>query len=74
MLDRAQALAPGDYAVHLYLGTVDLQQDRDPAAAVIQYRRFLADHPPAVLVHQAASEVASAFRGAGLPVPAAVTG
>ena len=71
---RAVRLAPSDYAGHLYLGTLLLQRDGNAAGAVAQYRRFLADGPPAALVGQASPEVRSAFQQAGLPVPAAVAG
>jgi cytochrome c-type biogenesis protein CcmH len=71
-LNRAVRLDPGDYAVRLYLGTVALQQDGDPTAAVAQYRLFLADGPPAALVTQAAGEIRQAYGLAGLPVPAQV--
>ena len=54
-LNRAVALDPGDFAVRLYLGTVQLQYDDNPAGAVTQYRQFLADGPPATLVRQAAA-------------------
>jgi cytochrome c-type biogenesis protein CcmH len=71
-LNRAVALDPGDYAVRLYLGTVYLEQDDDPTAAVAQYGKFLADKPPAALVAQAASELRNAYQQAGVPVPAQV--
>ena len=70
---RAIRLDPGDYAARLYLGTVLLQEDADAAGAVAQYREFLADGPPPVLVTQAAPEIRTAFRQAGLPVPPAVS-
>jgi cytochrome c-type biogenesis protein CcmH len=68
-LNRALQLDPGDYAVRLYLGTVLLQQDGDAAGAVDQFRQFLADNPPATVVHQAAGELRAAYQKAGLPVP-----
>ena len=61
---------PGDYAVRLYLGTVQLQYDDNAAGAVAQYRHFLADGPPATLVQQAAPEIRNAYQQAGLAVPA----
>jgi cytochrome c-type biogenesis protein CcmH len=72
-LNRAVALDPGDYAVRLYLGTVYLEQDDNPTAAVGQYQKFLADKPPAALVDQAASEVRNAYQQAGVPVPPQVS-
>ena len=71
---HAVRLDPGDYAARLYLGTLLLQRDHDPLGAVGQYRRFLADKPPAALVVQASPEIRAAFGGAGLPVPPGVTG
>jgi cytochrome c-type biogenesis protein CcmH len=71
-LNRAVQLDPGDYAVRLYLGTVLLQQDGNPVGAVGEYRKFLADSPPAAVLQQAAPELRQAFTEAGLPVPASV--
>jgi hypothetical protein len=56
------------------VGTILLQEDADATGAVAQYRQFLADGPPPVLVTQAAPEIRAAFRQAGLPVPPAVSG
>jgi tetratricopeptide (TPR) repeat protein len=71
---HAVRLDPGDYAARLYLGTLLLQRDDDPAAAVDQYRHFLADEPPAALVVQASPEIRTAFAGAGLPDPPGLSG
>ena len=71
-LARAETLDPGDYAVHLYLGTVALDQDGDATTAVAQFRQFLADDPPATVLSQAASTLRSAFSQDGQPVPAGV--
>ncbi len=73
-LNRAVALNPGDYAVRLYLGTVQLQYDDNAAGAVAQYRRFLADGPPSTLVQQAAPDIRNAYQQAGLAPPAPVAG
>ncbi len=73
-LNRAVRLDPDDYAVRLYLGTVLWQEDGDAAGAVVQYRDFLADGPPATIVKQAAPEVREAYRRAGDPIPSAVGG
>jgi hypothetical protein len=73
-LDRAVALAPGDYAAHLYLGTLLLEQDGDAAGAAAQYRLFLAAGPPASVLSQAAPTLRSAFTEAGQAVPAGVPG
>jgi cytochrome c-type biogenesis protein CcmH len=71
---RAVQLDPGDYAARLYLGTLLLQRDNNASGAVDQYRRFLADKPPAALVTQASSEIRAAFQAAGLPAPAGLSG
>jgi cytochrome c-type biogenesis protein CcmH/NrfG len=71
-LNKAEALDPDDYAVHLYLGTVLLEQDANAAGAVGQFNLFLADSPPAAVVSQAASTIRNAFTQAGQPVPAGV--
>jgi cytochrome c-type biogenesis protein CcmH len=73
-LVRAVALDPADPAAHLYLGTTELLVDGDAAGAVAQYRKFLADDPPASLVRQAAPTIRQAFQKAGIPVPARVAG
>ena len=73
-LNRAVRLDPDDYAARLYLGTVLWQQDGDAAGAVVQYREFLADGPPATIVKQAAPEVREAYRRAGDAIPSAVGG
>ena len=69
-LARAAVLAPGDYAVHLYQGTILLHQDGDAPGAVDQFRLFLADDPPTTVLDQAAATVRAAFTQAGEPVPA----
>ena len=71
-LTQAVAAAPGDYAAHLYLGTLLLQLDGNAAAAVTQFNAFLADSPPATVVAQAATIVRQAYTTAGIPIPASV--
>ena len=68
-LERAVSLQPGDYAARLYLGTLLLLEDHDPAAAVTQYRAFLSDGPPASVVQQAAPELREAYSQAGVALP-----
>jgi hypothetical protein len=72
-LERAVTLAPGDYAARLYLGTLLLLQDHDPGGAVNQYRAFLADSPPASVLHQAAPELRQAYGQAGVALPPGVS-
>jgi cytochrome c-type biogenesis protein CcmH len=71
-LERAESLAPGDYAARLYLGTLLLLEDHDASAAVTQYRAFLADNPPASVLHQAAPELRQAYTEAGVAPPPGV--
>jgi tetratricopeptide (TPR) repeat protein len=72
LLERSLKVEPDDYAAHLFLGTIDLEQRHDPAAAVGQYRKFLAEHPPKARVDAAASLIRRAFSELGQPAPAAV--
>jgi tetratricopeptide (TPR) repeat protein len=71
-LDQAAALAPGDYAAHLYLGTLLLQLDGNAPEAVAQFAQFLADQPPATVVAQAASVLRQAYLAAGRPIPSGI--
>lgn len=73
-VERATTLEPGDYAASLYLGTILLQQDGNPAGAVGQFQRFLADGPPATLVRQAGPELRLAYTEAGVPLPPQLAG
>jgi len=71
-LSRAATIDPGDYAVHLYLGTLMLQSDRNAPGAVDQFAQFLADKPPAAVVAQAASVLHQAYTAAGRPIPTGI--
>jgi len=71
-LTQAVATTPGDYAAHLYLGTLLLQLDGNAATAVTQFDAFLADSPPSTVVAQAATVLRQAYTKAGVPVPASV--
>ena len=71
-LNKAVQLDPTDFAARLYLGTVLLQQDGNATGAVAQYRLFLADHPPASVLKQAASVLREAYQQAGVPLPSQV--
>jgi cytochrome c-type biogenesis protein CcmH/NrfG len=72
MVTEAVSLNPGDYAAHLYLGTILYLDNHEPAAAVAQYAQFLADDPPEKVVDQAASTIRQAYQAAGTPLPASV--
>jgi hypothetical protein len=54
-----------------FLGYIRFEDDHDVAAAVTQFRQFLADHPPAQMVALTRTVVAQAFAAAGQPVPTA---
>jgi len=69
---RAEALSPGLAGPHLFIGVIELQQDGDAAAAVAEFRSFLADHPSAADVDNAAPFLRQAFAQAGQPLPAGV--
>ncbi|HXQ62870.1 MAG TPA: hypothetical protein VN796_11090 [Acidimicrobiales bacterium] len=57
---QAERVDPGDFAPHLYLGSMLLAQG-DPAGAATQFRQFLADHPPRATVTSAAPFITEAF-------------
>lgn len=71
-LARAAALDPGDYAVHLYLGTVLLQLDGNAPDAVGEFTLFLAARPPSSVVSQAAPVLRQAYAAVGKGLPAGV--
>ncbi len=71
-ITRAVALDPGDYAAHLYLGTLVLQLDGNAPSAVDQFRLFLADGPPASVVSEAAPILRQAYAAAHVPLPSGV--
>jgi tetratricopeptide (TPR) repeat protein len=66
---KAEEVAPGAFAPHLYLGSMALAQG-NADAAVAQYRQFLADRPPRATVESAASFITDAFSTAHEPAPA----
>lgn len=66
---KAEDVEPSAYAPHLYLGSMLLTEGNAPGA-VTQYRRFLADGPPASVVEAARPFIDQAFQKAGQPVPA----
>ncbi|MDA8148726.1 MAG: cytochrome c-type biogenesis protein CcmH [Actinomycetota bacterium] len=72
MVTEAVSLNPGDYAAHLYLGTILYLENHEAAAAVAQYAQFLADDPPTTVVDQAASTIRQVYQAAGAPLPASV--
>ena len=71
-IETAVKDSPTYYQAHLFYGLVLENQDHNHAAAVTQFNDFLADAPAAELP-QAAPLVSSAYKEAGLAVPAAFT-
>jgi len=71
-LARAGTLNPGDYAVHLYQGTLLLQLDGNAVGAADEFTKFLAANPPSTVVSQAAPTLRQAYSVAGKPLPAGV--
>jgi tetratricopeptide (TPR) repeat protein len=69
---EAVRVAPGAAAGHLYLGSIDLLQLREPATAATQYRLFLEAHPSASLVAGAAPLIRQAFEQSGQQLPTGV--
>lgn len=67
--EAAVRAAPGAYAPRLYLGSMFLAEN-DAADAVVQYRQFLADDPPAAELGVAKPFIVEAFGKAHEPVPA----
>ena len=74
LVQRSLKVETDDDAAHLFLGTIELEQNHDPAAAVTQYKTFLSEHPARSLITGAAPLIAQAFDAVGQPVPAAVRG
>jgi cytochrome c-type biogenesis protein CcmH/NrfG len=72
LVRRSLAVEPDDYAAHLFLGTIDFEGTHDTAAAIVQYRAFLAEGPPAKLIASAAPFLRAAYSAAGLAIPAEV--
>jgi len=72
LVRRALTVAPHDEAAHLFLGTIELEGDHDPMAAVAQYELFLAEHPPKATVASAAALLRKAYSEAGVPLPSQV--
>ncbi|MGH9306867.1 MAG: tetratricopeptide repeat protein [Acidimicrobiales bacterium] len=56
---------------HAFMGYILLQDAKDPAGAVAQFRLFLADSPDPAMVSATRTVVAQAFEAVGLTVPPA---
>jgi cytochrome c-type biogenesis protein CcmH/NrfG len=71
MEEASLRVEPDDYAAHLYLGTMLLKQG-DASGAVTQYRKALAEGPPADVLDGAAPFIRQAFSSAGQSLPPGV--
>jgi hypothetical protein len=69
LVKQSLAVERDDYAAHLFMGTIDFEGEHDAAAAVVQYRTFLSEKPPADLITRAAPFLRAAYGAAGVPVP-----
>lgn len=69
LVKQSLTVQPDDYAAHLYLGTIDFEGAHDTAAAIVQYRAFFGEKPPAQLIARAAVFLRAAYQAAGLPLP-----
>jgi hypothetical protein len=72
LVKRSLAVEPDDYGAHLFLGTIDFDGVHDTAAAITQFRAFLAEGPPASLIASAAPVLRAAYSAAGVALPAGV--
>jgi len=73
-LDRAVALDPTYADAHFFRGMVLYQDRDDPAGAVVEFKAFLADNPPADFVGAvqevlAKAEAAAEAKASGAPSP-----
>ena len=69
-IETAVKDAPTYFQAHLFYGLVLANQDHNDSAAVVQFKEFLADGPPAAELSQAAPLVSDAYKGAGVALPA----
>jgi tetratricopeptide (TPR) repeat protein len=70
---EAVKIAPTNFWGHLYLGVILVNQDNNAKSAQAQFAQFLADDPPASVVHAEASFIAGVYLQLGLPVPPQLT-
>lgn len=72
-LEESAVAADPSYAnARAYLGIMELEDVGDPAAAVSEFRAFLADHPSSGFLASVRSAAVRAFRADHQPVPAAL--
>ncbi len=68
-IQAAVRVDPADAVARAYYAVVLLQDRKDPAAAVAQFRAMLAHHPSATLLWTVRKSAETAFGQAHLPVP-----
>jgi tetratricopeptide (TPR) repeat protein len=69
-LDQAVAIDPRYPDAHFFRGMVLYQDRKDPAAAVTEFRAFLANNPPPEMVGLVEQQLKAALAEAGAPAPA----
>ena len=68
-LDQAVAIDPRFPDAHFFRGMVLYEDRRDPAAAVVEFRLFMANNPPQEMVPLVEDVLRRAMADAGQPVP-----
>jgi tetratricopeptide (TPR) repeat protein len=68
-LDQAVAIDPRFPDAHFFRGMVLYQDRKDPAAAVVEFRLFMANNPPPEMVPLVEDVLRRAMADAGQPVP-----
>jgi tetratricopeptide (TPR) repeat protein len=68
-LDKAVAIDPAYPDAHFFRGMVLYQDRHDPAAAVTEFRAFMANNPPPEMVPAVQDVLKRAMADAGQPVP-----
>ncbi|MDQ4070148.1 MAG: tetratricopeptide repeat protein, partial [Actinomycetota bacterium] len=68
-LDQAVAIDPSFPDAHFFRGMVLYQDRKDPAAAVTEFRLFMANNPPQEMVPLVEDVLRRAMADAGQPVP-----
>jgi tetratricopeptide (TPR) repeat protein len=66
--EKAETVDPNGFGPHLYLGSMYLVEGQK-TMAVDEYKKFLADNPPASVVEDASTYIDRAFEESGLPAP-----
>jgi len=70
LVEAAVAADPSYANARAYLGIIELEDRHNPAAAVSEFRAFLADHPSSALLASVRTELVAAFRADHQSLPA----